>query len=853
MTTMGKKALAVILSVALLVSTASVALFVFAGEGDTELTLAQWIEEADKLTEDTYVEGWDDFDTALTAAKAVEEDAAQADKDAAVAALKTAWQGLKKEEYVKLADPQSADVTLKDATEADGLPMGTQLLDVELDVPQKLIEWKNFSISASDYYAILYYAKVTGKKSGNPKGTMAINGKYKDAQEEEHEGKLTDDWPWVGENSWFEYKKPLADIKEGILSVTYVKFENAFTSQDNTDELICDSFQVSALYGVKLVGEPLPQPSAPQVDPISDVALSEWVAQGKLIPSDGIDATVWGKFEAALTAAETLAADENATQSEINDAILLLKATWKSLKKVEYTKLGDPTSEVFDDAVDAAPADKLPAGAKVMTVDWDLGKSTVMGWDITDPTDITGFSKIVFFMDPPDGYDRDTNGKKLIMNFGLVKTLEDGTTKEISGDAYPDIWWTDMHEYGIFEDSHGWGADQSLFLENATAIKYASLKNFGDPDVLWCDGFKVSSLFGYKETKFPTPEDPVDSDKSALKALLTKADTFKAKDFLSSTFVPFTEAVTAAKEVVANDRASQVVVDAAKTALLEAWGKLRFIVDSAVFLDYDQDVDEPVLIDEMANATYLIKPGTDYPIGTSILQFLDYEDNGNWGQMQFQNGDNMDMDGYDALELYVKRDGLTKGGKLMMQIFTANGHYDYNLILEPGTDTTWATKLQLSAKQFETFVEENGEWVGNACSDEEFASIGSFGFAYLDGMAGKLSISSINKVKTIAVAAGELPNPNGGGDDDTTTTAPDDDDTTTAPDEDGDVTTAPDGGDGDDTTTTAVGGEDADDGDDDGDDVDSSKTGDAGLPLAIAGLALLSGAAIVYTMKKSRA
>ncbi|KAB8292052.1 FIVAR domain-containing protein [Bifidobacterium avesanii] len=307
------------------------------------------IEAAGKLVESDYTaESWKVFASALSEARTVADDevAGQAAVDAAVSALKTAQDALAKAEPEPTPEPTDKSV-LQAAVDAAAkfdaasyTEASWQAFAVALDSARVVLADSAASQDAvNGAVAALLDAesKLEAASAPEPEPSPVVRDVL-NALIAAAEKLSSDDY----QSGWIEFKSAL----EGAKSVA----ADADASQKDVDAAAVALVDAQAA----LVRKPAP---SPQPAPVSKDSLNAVVAAAKMVKTDAYTQDSADAFKAAIAAAEKVAADDDATQAEVDAALKSLVEAQAALVRKPVAPSPKPEPTPVDRSVlDAAVA-----------------------------------------------------------------------------------------------------------------------------------------------------------------------------------------------------------------------------------------------------------------------------------------------------------------------------------------------------------------------------------------------------------------------------------------------------------------------------------------------------------------
>ncbi len=282
----------------------------------------------------------------------------------------------------------------------------------------------------------------------------------------------------------------------------------------------------------------------PQVDKSN---LNDAIAEAEFKLNQGADymGSSWTEFKTALEEAKAVAADENATFNQVNDAEAKLTQAMNALVKA-------PVKDGLKAAIAAAKERKE---ADYTAETWaPFAEALAVAEEVRDNADAT--AEMV-----QDATNALLNAAEALVQVEpeIEKPSKDGlkaaidAVKELKKDEYTADSWK------VFSDALL--KAQAVYDDvNATAEEIA--KAVTDLQKAQEDLVKV------------TPEVPETVTKEELQKMLDKAATLKKEDYTADSWKVFAEAMKQVQAVLAKEDATQEEIDAAAKALAEAQGKL---------------------------------------------------------------------------------------------------------------------------------------------------------------------------------------------------------------------------------------------------------------------------------------
>ena len=344
--------------------------------------------------------------------------------------------------------------------------------------------------------------------------------------------------------SWEPFSKALDAAKKAAA--------NDSATQDDVDDAAIALVEAQA--GLVAV-TPEPEPT-----PVDKTLLNKVIDAAK-----GVDLSAYTKesadaFSKALTDAEKVAADDSATQEDVNDAIEALVKAQAGLT-VKPAPEPEPADRTVLDAAVAA-ADKL-AEADYTAASWKPFAKALAA------------AKAV----PADADQATVNAAAAALvkaQAALVKRLKidglkaavESASKANEKDYTPESW----QPFADALDAAKAVLARAEAFNGADAKTRAAAPTQTDVD----NAVKAlveaqAALAPVKGEPEPEPEPtPSTVDKTALKAVVDAAAKLNEKDYTAESWKPFAEALTAAKAVLANDKATQQDVTNAVSALFDA-------------------------------------------------------------------------------------------------------------------------------------------------------------------------------------------------------------------------------------------------------------------------------------------
>ena len=287
---------------------------------------------------------------------------------------------------------------------------------------------------------------------------------------------------------------------------------------------------------------------------VNKAALSALVkkCEGEALKAEDYTEDTWKAYELALKDAQDALASGDVTQDEVNGYVDALKAAREGLKKAEVPPVTDPTREQLERALDTAkkldttgkPAENVARlDAAIKNAEGVLDREDATAAEISAAYD--QLREAVERLD--DAVPADKSALQTLVESYEGMNLDSSKYTEASWSAYADA--LAKAKEVLADDS----ATQDAVSDAATALN---------------DAFAGLELAGGGEASV---------DKSGLEGLIAKHDglALDSSKYTAKSWGAYADALSAAKEVMAREDATQSEVDAAIAALNRAYAGLE--------------------------------------------------------------------------------------------------------------------------------------------------------------------------------------------------------------------------------------------------------------------------------------
>ncbi|WP_440896570.1 discoidin domain-containing protein [Amphibacillus sp. Q70] len=261
----------------------------------------------------------------------------------------------------------------------------------------------------------------------------------------------------------------------------------------------------------------------------------------------------WEVFADALSHAEAVIADETATQTEVDEAIVALQDAVEQLKPVE------------PEVVDKENLATLVADAKEM----DEADYTPETWDYF--IQILNFAEAILATEDEEVTQEFVDLVEDLL-LDAIEQLEDIKIEKVVKEKLEQLV-TDAADYdaNVYTDESY--ANLKAALETAQAVLADEEATQAEVDAAEAN---LQSAIDQLEEKKPSPI-PEETEKSDLAELVAEAEALNAADYTTESYANLVEALRAAKAILANEEATQSDVDMAFATLEQALEDLEAV------------------------------------------------------------------------------------------------------------------------------------------------------------------------------------------------------------------------------------------------------------------------------------
>ncbi len=322
-----------------------------------------------------------------------------------------------------------------------------------------------------------------------------------------------------------------------------------------------------------------PEPE-PEVDTDQLAAL---IAEANTYDAEDYSDESFAALTLAITDAEEVLANEDATQDDVDAASSALQTAIDNLEPAEEPEEPEEPEEVNTEALAALLAEAEEYNEEDYTEESFEALVTAAGEAFT-----------VFENENATQDEVDTAVDNLQAAIDGLVRAEDPEEPEVIDTEALEALITEAETY----DAADYTDESFEALTNALTVAQAVLEDNtatqGDIDIALA-ALQIA-IEGLEEAVEPTPEPkPEQVNTTELEALITEAEDYNADDYTAESFAAFTTALEAAEAVLANEDATQEEIDAALAALETA---IASLVEDEAPTETPTEDDEVSIIDE---------------------------------------------------------------------------------------------------------------------------------------------------------------------------------------------------------------------------------------------------------------